>query len=91
MKLICLKSQGNNPRISVVANDGHRTITPESDGHDAEIGGCLYGFRNVEGGIVVHLKYSNQHLSISIGHRDSELDQFFKCVSNVFVKLPEKV
>lgn len=83
--------QYNNPRISVLANDGHKTVTAESDGHDAEIGGCQYGFRNIEGGIVLHLKYKDNLLSVSLGERDTEMDQFYRCVSQVRVKLPDRV
>jgi hypothetical protein len=55
------------------------------------VAGCLYGFRNIEGGIVLHLKYKNNRLTVAVGQRDTEMDQFFICASDVFVKLPERV
>jgi hypothetical protein len=83
--------RGNNPRIAVLHNDGSQTVKGATDGREVELGGCMYGFRNVDGGVTVHVKYSQGHLDVSVGHRDTELSEFFPCGMGLTVALPPKV
>ncbi len=84
-------NRGNNPRIAVLVNDGSKTVKSDTDGREVELGGCMYGFRNVDGGVTVHLKYSEGLLDVRVGHRDTELSEFFPCGVGLKVALPPKL
>ncbi len=84
-------NRGDNPRVSVLLNDGTKEVKSDTDGHAVEASGCLYGYRNVEGGVTVHLKYHDGLLDVTVGHRTAELHDFFPCAMGIVVKLPPKV
>ena len=82
---------GNNPRIAILSNDGSQFVDKDKDGSNLDVGGCMYGFRNLDKGIMLHIKYKDGKMDVSLGNKDLELDQFHACTVQVPVHLPLRV
>lgn len=56
----------DNPRISVVANDGTRSYSPATDGRDIELGGCVAPLRRTAApaGLLVRYDGATQRLRV---------------------------
>ena len=84
-------SKGNNPRIGILSNDGTKFVDKELDGSNLDVGGCMYGFRNLDKGVMLHIKYNHGTLDVSMGNKDLDLAQFHSCASKIPVHLPLRV
>jgi hypothetical protein len=84
-------AKGDNPRVSIVANDGSKFVNKDNDAQELDQGGCVYGFRNLDKGIMIHVKYANGLMDVSIGNKDMELETFHSCAKDIAVELPKKL
>eukprot|EP01091_Cochliopodium_minus_P019234 TRINITY_DN802_c0_g1_i1.p1 TRINITY_DN802_c0_g1~~TRINITY_DN802_c0_g1_i1.p1 ORF type:complete len:534 (-),score=162.97 TRINITY_DN802_c0_g1_i1:18-1619(-) len=81
---------GNNPRVTVIVNNGQKSYAKEADGAHQETAGCQYNFRGSVETIVMAVRYEHGILSISFGHKSESLNQFYKCIEDIYIgDLPE--
>lgn len=78
-------AQGDNPKISLLSNDGQKLVNADGDGKELEVGSCLYGLRNTAEELTIRLKYHFGTVSVSVGAKETALDQYHPCIENVYV------
>lgn len=78
--------RGNNPRISLVVNDGRKMFKPDTDGIELELAGCVYGFRNA-GAQVMRIIVQNNLVSVWVGPTASPISEYHACIRDAPVTI----
>ena len=80
--------KGNNPYISIVANDGTKSYDHSADGGDQVLAGCQYDFRNKPYPSRLKFQYHNDKISLWYSAGITQEPEYELCLTHTYSNMP---